>query len=617
MRQNIGFRVQFFLFIFLTLTYFLKSILRPYPLSGDEPSYLMDAISMGLFHNRQSKSLYADPAIVTSIYPSPTLYAHVIGNSNVTYHGVGLSIFLIPAVFFASKILVARFIVSLIAAASITVIFDLALRITNFKSSKTALVIFIVIGLSAPIAFNSSLLYPEFLCALLLALPLNILHRRSQAGAELKTVSVFIIALSLNYIWWLNTRYIPLAAAAQISVTIYIVKNLRRNYSNRKFNEHLTLIVLLNLANIALMMYFFKNWYGTTNLFFVSQLQPTGLRVGDFAAIYRTAGTYVFGQAEGLIPWAPMFLIAVPGFAILWSRYRSKVFYSAFPAIIYFGTIVQAAALGGSVPPQHYMALLVPFLGIAITKLFVDYKNEYTNFSSRGSTTVIDVEKRRVFWARTKNFSAIIVMSFTIIWSLGLTLSGIVNEGYLYMRSASQESPILPLAKIGTSFWPHYLAPNKDNGSLGVPAMNLWSNNASGNWETTLSQGFRSAGAYEAMIEIESSSSNTKTFVFHIGINTKGGILEVTSKKYEIKGNEVSKISIPFQIYETSEIVWRIESNSNAGYMVSGSDMIVINQQRPSGYSDLGFTVLILYLFGDVYRRELKRQESKNSIIYA
>lgn len=612
LRPTIGSKLQIVLFSVLTSTYFLKSLLKPYPLSGDEPNYLMDAISIGLFRTRQSKPLYDDPSIVLSIYPSPNLSAHVIGESNVSYHGVGLSIFLIPSVFFASKVVVAKLIVSLIAALSITVIFALTIRMMKSRNPVHIFVVFLLIGLSGPMVFNASLLYPEHFCTLLLALSLNTLHRDSHSPRRLKLASICFVTVCLSYIWWLNTRYIPLAATAQISVLIYIAMRAKKNHDNSFLRKAISIVVVISSTNILLITFFFKHWYGTTNLFFVSQLQPSGLRVGDFAAIYRTAGTYLFGQAEGLIPWAPTLLLAIPGFSILWAKYGAKLFYSLTPAIIYFGTIIQAAALGGNTPPHHYTALLVPFLGIPIAEFIVNSKRKSVGITSGQSPKLILEKTGHLTWNKTRHISAVATLLLSIVFSLGITLTGINNEGSLYMRSASQESPILPLAKIGASFWPHYLSPNKDNGSLGVPPMNSWTKNQSGNWQIEFSQGYRSAGAYDASIDIESTSKNTKELTFYIGLNHRNGVYEVVSKKFEIGKFKISRISVPFQFYETSEIVWRIEANSNTGFRIAGSDLRVLDQQRPSGFSDLGFTVLAILLLMFIYRRELVRQKSKS-----
>jgi hypothetical protein len=605
----LNYKLQTFLFLFLTTIYFGKSWLKPYPLSGDEPSYLMDAISIGLFQSRQSKLLYTDENIVTSIYPSPILYAHVIGDSNVTYHGVGLALFLLPAAFLASKVLIAKLIVSVIAAAAITVTFDLATRISNTKYRKLTLIIFILIGLSPPVLFNAALLYPEFLCTLLLIIPINIICRKIQSKSLVTQSLLILMTLYLNFIGWLNTRYIPLSIAALISLAVYFSWNKNILMRNTGLKKIFLVIGSVTTFNAIFMVYCFDIWYGTKNLFFVSQLQPSGLRAGDFAAIYRTAGTYVFGHAEGLVPWAPFLLFAIPGMSILWLRFRLKIFYFLFPIGIYFGTIIQAAALGGSTPPNHYTALLVPFLGIPITLTLIQLFSNLTG----SQIPNLSLEKRET---RNESLKYVQASSFVLllalsIWSLVLSTAGVKDEGLLYMRSASQESPILPIAKVGYSFWPHYLSPNKDNGSLGVPPLSSWNKGINGNWETVLSQGFRSAGAYESTLDLKSNSASEIKVNFEIGINSNSGISKIVERVFYIRSGDEKRISLPFQFYETSEITWRIETNSKDDLNLMNSNLVVLDQQRPSGFTDLGFTFLAILLSIMVFRNELKIQKSK------
>lgn len=591
------------------MIYFGKSWLKPYPLSGDEPSYLMDAISIGLFQSRQSKLLYADESIVTSIYPSPILYAHVIGDSNVTYHGVGLSLLLIPAVFFASKVLIAKLIVSVIAAAAITVTFDLTIRISNPKYKKLTLIIFMLIGLSPPVLFNAALLYPEFLCTLLLIIPANIVYSKVQSKLRVTLWLLIVMTLCLNFIGWLNTRYIPLSVASLISLTIYFSWNKNSLMGNNKLKKIYLVIGSVTALNAIFMVYCFDVWYGTKNLFFVSQLQQSGLRAGDFAAIYRTAGTYIFGHAEGLVPWAPFLLFAIPGMSILWLRFRLKTFYFLFPIGIYFGTIIQAAALGGSTPPNHYTALLVPFLGIPITLTLIQLFSNLTGLHV--PTLSLDKRKTRVVRLKHVQVPSFVLFLALSIWSLVLSTAGVKNEGLLYMRSASQESPILPIAKAGYSFWPHYLSPNKDNGSLGVPPLSSWNKDINGNWETVLSQGFRSAGAYESTLDLKSNPASDIKVNFEIGINSSSGISKIVERVFYVNPGEEKRISLPFQIYETSEITWRIKTNSKEELKLINSDLVVLEQQRPSGFADLGFTLLAILLLIMIFRNELKFQKSK------
>jgi len=603
----IKYKLQTLLFTTLSLIYFGKSVLKPYPLAGDEPSYLMDAISMGLFRSRQVRALYSDPNIVLSIYPSPILNPDITGNTNVTFHGVGLALFLIPAVFFSGKVIIAKLMVSLITAASITVLFDLTKKLTQSRNQTSVFVAFLLLGISAPVMFNANLLYPEYFCTLIFASVVSILFTNSQ-GKLIPTFSATLsVSILISFTYWLNTRYIPLAIAAQIAVLIFFFKR-QKELESSKIRSLIWLQIFVYTANLLIIVLFFKSWYGTYNLFFVSQLQPSGLRIGDFAAIYRTVGQYLFGHTEGLFPWAPFLIAAVPGMALLSLKFKARIFYIIVPASVYFATIVQAAANGGSTPPVHYLAPIVPLLGIPLTFFILSHLDLLRSVRSRAFVSEILSKGKDPYLVILKNFLVVGLTVLTITWSLLLSVSGVIRQGDIYIRSASQEAPILPIARSGVSVWPHYLSPNKDNGSLGVPGTANWVKNGEGIWQIGLSQGFRSAGAYEAKISIKSNIESVSSLNFVIKERSGNGLSLLAQKTFEVPPNETIQAAIPFQLYMTNEVAWFLESLEAQGLEITASDLLVIGPERPSGFSDLGYTILVFCFLTLLYLREIRRQ---------
>jgi hypothetical protein len=599
------FKLHLVLFLLLLSTYFGKSVFRPYPLAGDEPSYLMDAISMGLFGNRQVRPLYADPSIVTSIYPSPVLSPDIIGNTNVTFHGVGLAILLIPAVFFTGKVLLAKLIVSIIAAISITILFDLSRKMVDQRHEKIVFTSYLLLGVSAPILFNANLLYPEYACTAILAGVLSVFYYKSRKKQFPSTLSIIFSSLFLSFLFWLNTRYLPLAIATQISLCIFLYSQ-KKKFKSEKLNSRILISASLFIASLAAMSLFYKSWYGTYNVAFVSQIHSSGLRIGDFAAVYRATGTYLFGHTEGLIPWAPFLASAVPGIGLLWRAYGMNIFYVLLPALIYLGTCVQAAAHGGSTPPAHYLAPIVPFMGLAFSLFVVTH---YQKFGPRTFAASIDDVKQKVKGSKQKliRMCAICIATILVtVWSLLLSLQGTIRQGDTYIRSASQEAPILPLARVGVSFWPKYLSPNRDNGSLGVPETEKWVQGSDELWRTGLSQGYRSSGAYMAEVTVKSKTEAISNLVLAIKERAGDGLTLIVERKYEILPNETVKVEIPFQLYTTNEVAWFFEASNAQGIEIVSSNLTVVGPERPSGYSDLGYTVLLMILFSTIYARQIR-----------
>jgi hypothetical protein len=574
----------------------------------------MDAISMGLFGNRQVRPLYADPNIVTSIYPSPVLNPDIIGNTDVTFHGVGLAILLIPAVFFTSKVLVAKFIVSIVAAISVTVLFDLSRKMIDQRHEKIVFMSYLLLGVSAPLLFNANLLYPEYACTAILAGILSVFYRNSRKNQLPPTMSIVLISLSLSLLFWLNIRYLPLAIATQVSLCIYLSTQ-KKKFKSEKWSSRILISTFIFVGSLMAMSLFYKSWYGTYNVTFVSQIHSSGLRIGDFAAVYRATGTYLFGHTEGLIPWAPFLVSSIPGTGLLWRVYGRGIFYILFPGLIYLGTCVQAAAHGGSTPPVHYLAPMVPFMGLAFSLFVVTH---YQKFGPRTfAMSIHDVkQKRKGSTQKLMRMCAICIAAILVIgWSLLLSLQGTIRQGDTYIRSASQEAPILSLARAGVSFWPKYLSPNRDNGSLGVPNTEKWVQGSDGLWRTGVSQGYRSSGAYTAEVTVKSNIEMASSLLFSVKERAGDGLTLIAERKVEVLPNEMIKVEIPFQLYITNEVAWFFESSNAQGIEIVSSNIVVIGPERPSGYSDLGYTVLLIAILFMIYLRQIQVEREALSIV--
>jgi hypothetical protein len=281
--------------------------------------------------------------------------------------------------------------------------------------------------------------------------------------------------------------------------------------------------------------------------------------------------------------------------------------------MIYFGTIIQANALGGSVTPLHYMAPIVPFFGIPLSFFASSILDKFkaVPFHER----MIDVFSKKDGSLKTFLTGTVLVgLAVTAIgWSLLLSIQGNLRQGDIYMRSAAQESPILQIARTGFSFWPHYMSPNRDNGSLGVPTSNQWIEESNGVWRTSLSQGFRSAGAYTAELSIKSNATAIAKLKFIIKERSGDGLSFIAQETFEVSPNETIHAVIPFQLYITNEVAWFLESPDAKEIEIIASDLQVIGPERPSGYSDLGYTLMFLSLLTLVYMKQIRLSRVKRT----
>ena len=198
---------------FLIYYYFIDA-LRPSSLTGDEPHYAVDAYSIAYQGSRQVLSVYNNAEVVKSIYGSPNLSPHLLGDMNVTFHGVGLSLLLIPAVLFLKVGHFFRVEMIFISAIVPATAFYLANKIWKPKNSIVLLGEAIVFALP-PWVFYTNQVYPEIPAAAIGLLGTILILRKSFFANVVASVLV-------NYLLWIHIRFITIAFA--LLLCFYLTK---------------------------------------------------------------------------------------------------------------------------------------------------------------------------------------------------------------------------------------------------------------------------------------------------------------------------------------------------------------------------------------------------------
>jgi hypothetical protein len=86
------------------------------------------------------------------------------------------------------------------------------------------------------------------------------MYSKLQRHSTLTSQVTVLIAIMISFIWWLNTRYVPFAIAAQLSVIIFfLIQKRKENSDNIQIKIWLSIAVFL--TNLALILFFHKKWY--------------------------------------------------------------------------------------------------------------------------------------------------------------------------------------------------------------------------------------------------------------------------------------------------------------------------------------------------------------------
>jgi hypothetical protein len=592
-----NFKNQLIIFAVLFGIYAVKALYRIYPLSGDEPQYLMDSYGITKFHSRSIENLFMQPEIVQKIYGSPSLSFHGILDSSVTYHGVGLSLLLMPAIMSGQYLVFARLTMVTIGAITFVLIYSL-LNELKIATKRSNLIATLIVGTSPPIIFNVDMVYPELsvvlISTLTVLLILKFLNRKSHFGNLLILAAV---SLLVNTLIWFGPRYLVIQISMTLVILIFVV---REKFSNNNYKAASVAIILF-ITGFNFLYYLLKieNWYGTFNL---TKTSPANMTFGEIYELknnipnlYQNFFNLFFGSVEGIIPWFPLGVLVLPAtFAFIY-RTKNKYKYLILPIYAYFAVVflaVVAGNKGGDTPPIHYLLPIVPFFAISLTKLIdllvIQLKEPVDSFFSG---------------TKKRNARFVLAISMTLLIIGGIySLDGTRNKGDIFIRAASQDQPILKSAKFLSKMWPVYQGPNTTSYSNAIPDISTWVTNAEGSFMTAFSQGFRPDSNYTNFLNVYNPTTKETKLTLNIYVNGLETKNLLCSKSVDIEPKMLKEIILPCNVYGTQEIVWELFSD-NREIEFKNYNMEVSSPLKNPTFDDVGFTTLIIIFLSLIYAR--------------
>jgi hypothetical protein len=211
------------------------------------------------------------------------------------------------------------------------------------------------LGLTLPMFFYSFQIYPEMTAALCLALMLATLldEKVDRRGALL-----FGVAASL--LPWLHTRYYPVLGVC-IVVLIY------RARCDRVRWEVGALALVLPSASVVLQCLYVFHITGSLlpDTLWVLNGYPRG---GHLFNPQAFSGLYylLLGREEGLLVYAPLYVLAVPGVFGLWrqSKFATCLSLAVFAPYLWISASHDQGGAGGWSPATRYLVPVTPVLAL-------------------------------------------------------------------------------------------------------------------------------------------------------------------------------------------------------------------------------------------------------------
>ena len=314
---------------------------------GDEPHYLMVAESLLRDHDLRLDNDYAERRYAAFVRKG-TLEPHyrVRGKNGEIYslHAVGLSLLLLPAYALGGYPLASLF----QAGLGVLLIAQLRGLVEDWLgdaavAGQTAL----LLAFSAPLLHYAGLVFTEIPAALLLTSGL-----RLAASATLGSRQAFLLALCAALLPWLNVRY----AVLSLLLGAYATRT-------RPPAKSLVLAASVVAVSVLALLIYHQSLYG-----FFDPRRVYGTRPElALASLIEGLPGLLLDQEFGLLVYAPVFVLAAPGFVFLWRKDRAA-------ALVSLALVLSALVLAGSWhmwrggfnPPARFLVPVVPVLGVGV-----------------------------------------------------------------------------------------------------------------------------------------------------------------------------------------------------------------------------------------------------------
>jgi hypothetical protein len=313
---------------------------------GDEPQYLMVADSLWHEGNLSPEKGFSEGRYL-AFHDGPLApHYRVRGKGGQIYslHAVGLSLLVLPA-YAMGGYPAASFFMALLTGLLAWQIREL-LRVGS-GSDRLAEGMGWVVALSPPLVHYPGLIFTEVPAALILAT----LLRQAQEARGWKVQTALGLGMLLAFLPWLNIRYAPLALIL-----------LAYGLWSRPGRSRALAYVLPSLVSSAGIAAYHSVLYG-----FCDPRRVYGPRPElSLANVPEGLPGLLLDQEFGLLVYAPVFVLALPGFWSYWRKDRRQ----SITSMVLLGVVLLTAAAwpmwrGGFNPPARFLLPVVPILALA------------------------------------------------------------------------------------------------------------------------------------------------------------------------------------------------------------------------------------------------------------
>ncbi len=366
--------------------------LSKHGMTGDEPSYLLDAFSMARDHDRDLVG--QDPDTLIGLFGIPA-FPHTIHNTSagdISIHGAGLPFALVPGVWIGDwqddPIRWVRLEVVLIDALAALALFAVIRRTAELLKIHQAFTwaAWASAALSFSLVAYSDQLYPE-VPALLCILIAIVAAMRPRPGWPAMVAG----SAAAGYLPWLHVRFIPICFALLAALAVRGLSTIAARDRNAPGQPRsrigeltaeargllraaitragvivLAAAALPALASFVIMAIEFQHWYGSPK-WTITTGTGAGLSGGGGNTWYPLVFGGIFGTDFGWVPWAPIGVLALAATGCLLLEAPRWVTYALLVIAVYqLELAVSGLPSPGFVFAGRYEIICLPLFSVAL-----------------------------------------------------------------------------------------------------------------------------------------------------------------------------------------------------------------------------------------------------------
>lgn len=400
------FRMVLFLLGILVYAAAASGMIFPaHPLTGDEPHYLVVTQSLVRDGDLDVKNNYEQQDYLI-YYPGP-LDSHARPSvkrpeSHYSRHLFGLPVVLAPFYLLGERlfplgdkgldvdesvrsrfIFLVRFpmcvMTSLLALLFFIVTLDL------FQNLGISLLTWLVFSFTAPVWFFSHLIYPEITVALIFIWVYWIIYRKK----EYRSLSVLWAGIGIAVLPWFGPKYIIPCGLAFVLASVQVSR------SSPKAVQRICLFAVPVFLSAGLYLFFLWSLYGNFSPVSVyrgalsDEIMGASIFLDSHLTEFFFTGLGVFfDQRVGFLPYAPLYLLFIPGWVLFRRRFRQDAVFLGAILLGFWLLISWSNVLGGYCPPGRHLLSLFWMVGVFVTAALVQGRTRLRSVLSAGGISL-------------------------------------------------------------------------------------------------------------------------------------------------------------------------------------------------------------------------------------